>query len=251
MAIPSTWQRMLLVLPIAIVLQACDSPSAHIDRLSFGETDVLSTTGNLRLVTQRPRVVDGVLTKVTCTEPSPDYAIAFGSKNSVNAKVNVTGAGEGEGAGTFERSEQVTALDGRNAGVLALRDGLYTACQAYVNGVIGHDAYALILSQYSTLLVALAGAPASVTVSVPADATGKGAATAAAIAKAVATASGTAVKGNDSVAALLVTCLSNYDPTRIHGEDRGPRGEIGNPLLTPGFCREVLRSTLERANRRT
>ncbi len=102
--------------------------------------------------------------------------------------MSITGSGEGEGGGTFERSEQITALEGRNAGVLALRDGLYTACQAYVNGVIGHDAYALILSQYGNLLVALAGAQPVATGQCPADSTGKGAPTAAAIAKAVATA---------------------------------------------------------------
>ncbi|GJD35431.1 hypothetical protein FMGBMHLM_2341 [Methylobacterium aerolatum] len=233
-------QRILLALTLATALQACDSPSAHIDRLSFGETDVLSTTGNLRLITQRARLVDGTRTMVMCTEPSPDYAVAFGAKATANARVSITGSGEGEGGGTFERSEQITALEGRNAGVLALRDGLYTACQAYVNGVIGHDAYALILSQYGNLLVALAGAPASVTVSVPADATGKGAATAAAIAKAVATAGG-AVRGNDAVAALLVTCLSTFDRSR--------EPSVGNRLLTRDFCRQVLQSTLKKANR--
>jgi hypothetical protein len=43
---------------------------------------------------------------------------------------------------------------GRTAGVVAL--GLYSACQAYANQLIGKDAYALILSQYGNLLVALA-----------------------------------------------------------------------------------------------
>ena len=47
---------------------------------------------------------------------------------------------------------------GRTAGVVALRDGLYAACQAYANGVLGQDAYSVILSQYGTLLVRLVSA---------------------------------------------------------------------------------------------
>lgn len=232
---------LLTLLLISVAVSACDSPSAHIGRASFGTSDVLTTTGNLRLVTERHRIVGGIDTHVVCTEPSPDYAIAFGAKASLGAKLNVTGVGEGEGTGTYERSEQATALEGRTAGVLALRDGLYAACQAYVNGVIGHDAYALILSQYGNLLVGLAGAPASVTVSIPAGADAKGAATAAAIAKAVATASGTASRGNDGVAALLVACLSSTDQTR--------EPALPNRLLSVPFCQNVLRRVANHAGK--
>ncbi len=52
-------------------------------------------------------------------------------------------------------------MAGRTAGVVALRDGLYSACQAYANGIIGRRAYALILSQYGDLLVALAASGTS------------------------------------------------------------------------------------------
>jgi hypothetical protein len=60
--------------------------------------------------------------------------------------------------GGYTFAETITQLAGRTAGVVALRDGLYAACQPYANGVLGQDAYSLILSQYGSLLVRLVSA---------------------------------------------------------------------------------------------
>jgi hypothetical protein len=108
------------------------------------------------MVTERPRQIDsGPPLPTICTEPSPDVAVAFGK--SLAASVTEQGGTSGSGSLSVASTETATALAGRTAGVLALRDGLYAACQSYVNGVLGHDAYAVILSQYGNLLVALAG----------------------------------------------------------------------------------------------
>jgi hypothetical protein len=47
------------------------------------------------------------------------------------------------------------ALAGRSTALLGLRDGLYRAYEAYANGVIGADAYALVLSRYGQLMTTL------------------------------------------------------------------------------------------------
>jgi hypothetical protein len=47
------------------------------------------------------------------------------------------------------------ALAGRSTALLGLRDGLFRACEAYANGVIGADAYALVLSRYGQLMTTL------------------------------------------------------------------------------------------------
>ena len=49
----------------------------------------------------------------------------------------------------------MTALAGRSTALLGLRDGLYRACEAYANGALGADAYALILSRYGQLMTTL------------------------------------------------------------------------------------------------
>lgn len=155
--------------------------------------------GNLRLITERMR--DGH--PIICTEPSPDYAVAFGTKISAGVKVTPPGGTAVDTSGSLDRTEVVSLGAGRAAAVLALRDGLYAACQAYANGVIGQDAYSLVLSQYGELLSAVVNEKATESYS------------------------------NDGVAALLTACISAYDPTR--------KSISRNPLLDLPTCRAVLR----------
>jgi hypothetical protein len=81
--------------------------------------------------------------------------------NGTALAIAASGGASGGPSGSLSRNatttEAISAMAGRTAGVVALRDGLYSACQAYANRVIGKDAYALILSQYGNLLVLLAG----------------------------------------------------------------------------------------------
>lgn len=202
---------------LACLVAACESPSAKVTQFQFGSATTLATTGNLRLVTERLRPgSDGSLLPIVCTEPSPDYAIAFGQKGGGSVKVTLP-QGSGEGSVNAETSELATELKGRSAGVLALRDGLYAACQAYANGVIGHDAYAMILSQYGTLLVALVGEKEMPLT--PGDPSKRAA-----------------------LSAMLVACISRHDGTRL------PQGD--NRLLTETFCKRVLSESLRFALRR-
>lgn len=163
----------------------------------------------LRMVTERPREIPGRDRDLPtlCYEPNPDVAIAFGQQISAQGNFSEPGAPTVSGNFNVATTETATALAGRTAGVLALRDGLYAACQSYVNGVIGHDAYALILSQYGNLLVALAG-------------TGQ--------------TSGAAVSPQDAaITALLVACISEWDPTRLASVKP-------NPLLNRNRCNRLL-----------
>jgi hypothetical protein len=132
--------------------------------------------------------------------------MAFAHSASVSGNFSEPNGPTVGGSGSASLNETATELGGRTAGVLALRDGLFAACQAYVNGVIGHDAYAIILSNYGNLLVALAG-------------------------------SGTATQTNytaqeAATTAMLVTCISEYDPTRL--------AVARNPLITPRGCAMLL-----------
>ena len=170
------------------------------------------------MVTERPRLQPQlagdtpVYLPTLCTEPSPDYAIAFNQTAKLSASVTGRGSGEAD----LGSAEVASQLQGRSAGVLALRDGLYAACQSYVNGVIGHDAYALILSQYGRELVELMhAAPATAADDVE-------------VVK---------IKTKQAAfAALLVSCISQYDRTRIGGERNTPK----NPVLGPAYCRKVM-----------
>lgn len=202
----------------ASLLAACDSPNARIAELQFGSSKTLATSGNLRVVTERLRQgEDGSFQPIVCTEPSPDYAIAFDRKGSVRANVVVPQGPSVDASGEFTTTEKIEELEGRSAAVLALRDGLYAACQSYVNGVIGHDAYAMILSQYGTLLVALVGKDGGKPGTVGYE--GRRA----------------------TLSAMLVACISRHDQSRL------PPGR--NDILDVRFCKRVLENGLRHALR--
>lgn len=208
----------LLCCGLGVGITGCADPNTKPTHLAFGSTSDTVTMGPaLRMVTERPRQIDnGPPLPTICTEPSPDVAVAFGKSLSAQASVTETGGTSGSGSVNVASTEVATALAGRTAGVLALRDGLYAACQSYVNGVLGHDAYAVILSQYGNLLVALAG-------------TGTGG-------------NPTSYTAQETaIAAMLVACLSEHDPTRIR--PTWPNGKVAiNPLLSEPRCKALLNS---------
>lgn len=72
--------------------------------------------------------------------------LLFSQSAAIAANISNPSGPSGSGNASYSSSETATALAGRTAGVLALWDDPYAACQTYVNGIIGHDACALILS---------------------------------------------------------------------------------------------------------
>ncbi len=118
----------------------------------FGDATVIIARPSSRIIAERPRVVGAGLRSVLCTEPSPDVAIALARSGNLSGGASVPSGPSANLSAGFAASETATKMDGRTATVVALRDGLYFACQGYVNGVLGLNSYALILSRYGRLL---------------------------------------------------------------------------------------------------
>jgi hypothetical protein len=174
-----------------------------------GSTATLLPAGDDHLVTARAAPGSVAPIPVFCSEPSPDFARAFG--HAYGATASVTEGATGSAGLSASDSEAVTAMLGRSAGVVALRDGLYSACEAYANGIIGRDAYGLIISQYGTLLAQLAGAGTT----------------------------DPAVLQQQAVQALLVACITDADPSVPPGVAQGRL----NPLLEascPSLITEIV-----------
>ncbi|MBX9651134.1 MAG: hypothetical protein K2X57_29195 [Xanthobacteraceae bacterium] len=216
---------------MSLALSGCGSLNFGTKPVAFGSVDGIATTGGIRLITERSRTdIDGNRVPIVCTEPSPDYAVGITKKATVSGEGTIPTVVAGAAASEILKAnvdtsseEKIEKLEGRKAGVLALRDGLYAACQSYANGIIGQDAYAIILSQYGALLVALT-----------ADAPSNGARAAAAGAKEAA------------LATLIVACINRSDPSR------GPPYTLGRhtgPVLSPAFCNQVLQRALDYAVR--
>lgn len=199
---------------VVFCLAGC-SPNMGVKPVQFGETKGVVSGANLRLVTERRK---SAYPNVVCSEPSPDYAVAFGS----NRTLKVTPPADALRSSVdikSETTEYVLEGEGRAEAVLALRDGLYTACQSYANGIIGKDAYAIILSQYGNLLLGLVGKTGVGTV----PATGPQAA----------------------MSAMTVACISGHDATRSGSSS----GVSSNSLLTHQFCSQLLRTVLARSSK--
>ena len=214
--------RALAIGVVCLGLAGCDTPNFRTAQFQFGDSATLAATGNLRFVSERERRLPHTTASVVCTEPSPDYAVASGTDTSGTVKSTSTTSPISEGTLSLKTTETVVQLEGRSKGVLALRDGLYAACQAYANGIIGKDAYSVVLSQYGLLLVALMrddlyqkeGSQARAASQTP---------------------------SSSAFAAVLVSCINSFDPTRRdYAETTSDRFHY-NPLLTRRRCDEILR----------
>jgi hypothetical protein len=115
-------------------------------------TPATFTTADVRMITQRRRPYSH--DTVMCTEPSPDVAKALSAAAQLSGSGGNAGTTGSLAAGGAS-AEAVIALAGRSTALLGLRDGLYRACEAYANGAIGADAYALVLSRYGQLMTTL------------------------------------------------------------------------------------------------
>ena len=110
------------------------------------------TTADVRVVTQRQHPL--LHNDVLCTEPSPDVAKALTSSGSL-AGSGGNGAVTASITATASSAEALAELAGRSSALLVVRDSLYRACEAYANGIIGQDAYALVLSRYPQFVTTL------------------------------------------------------------------------------------------------
>lgn len=131
------------------------------------DVSTMLTEADTRMISLRPNPKGGSNPKILCAEPSPDVAKALSLAMQAETKVATPGGTSvGVGAG-YASSEALMTLAGRTTTVVALRDGLYRACEAYANGIIGRSAYAMILSQYGDLLVTLMLGEAAAGATVP------------------------------------------------------------------------------------
>lgn len=150
------WRWGAVVLAVAGLAESGCS-EFNVKPMAIGDTKVLATKADIRLITERVRARkdDEGPKKILCAEPSPDVALALSRALTADAHATTPGGVSAGLTGGYSMSEAALALAGRTSAVVALRDGLFRACEAYSNHIIEEDEYALILSQYGDLLVAL------------------------------------------------------------------------------------------------
>lgn len=147
-------KKHLATVSVVFALVACQSKTeTYHEPVMVGSTHMLLTTADLRTVAERPHPMGDKRT-IICTEPPPDVAKALSTALALSASGG-NGSVQGSLSGNSASAEQLAELTGRVPGLLALRDTLFRACEAYGNGMLGDDAYGLIVSRYGEMLTTL------------------------------------------------------------------------------------------------
>ena len=225
---------------------------------------------NLVTVRQAPAAAGGG--KVFCVSPSPDWAFALARQASAAASGSAPSGPTVSLSGSGSSSETITSALGKTAGVVALRDGLYQACQAYANGQIGRLSYALILSQYGNVLAdvigqasatptgaAAAGAmpagstPPTVNVALAATPPTGGASGSSSASPTSSTAAATQINvipvaqmQQEHIQALVVSCLNQYDPS-LPDDASLKLVKDDDILLTRSMCKSLINAIIGKA----
>jgi hypothetical protein len=88
--------------------------------------------------------------RIVCAEPSPDTMSAIAAAASAAG-----GNGQVQANLGYAVSQSAASIGIRTPTIQLLRDGLYRACEGYLNGVLDEEAYEIILRNYDRVMVAL------------------------------------------------------------------------------------------------
>jgi hypothetical protein len=99
--------------------------------------------------------------RVVCAEPSPDAlsAIATAGSAAIAFPQVLPGGqtGQASGKGGFTQNESAGSIGLRTQAIQLLRDSLYRACEAYMNGVIDRAEYSFILMNIDRVMISIVG----------------------------------------------------------------------------------------------
>jgi len=137
----------------AIVCGSCDGTIFKTFDLKQGRS--LSIDARQRLVLVGYRDVkrsDGMIVQqqIVCTEPSPDAIVAKAAAVAASATSPQVAA-----AISGSMSESAASIGLRTPTIQLLRDGLFRACEAYLNHAITQQDYHAILFNYDRIMTAL------------------------------------------------------------------------------------------------
>jgi hypothetical protein len=88
--------------------------------------------------------------RVTCAEPSPDVFAAIAASATASATV-----GQQSGQLAASLVERAAAVGPRTQTIQLLRDGLYRACEAYMNGIVDDEEYKRVLLGYDEVMITM------------------------------------------------------------------------------------------------
>lgn len=138
----------LLLLPL-FLLCGCGGEIFHRFDLQDGHSLSIDARQRLVFVASRPDE-EGAPHQIICTEPSPDAIVAraeaIAAQGSFFSRVMLGGGAANQ--------ESAASIGLRTQTIQLLRDGLFRACEAYMNGILDRSQYALILANFDRVMIA-------------------------------------------------------------------------------------------------
>ena len=155
--------RVVLACLLLLPLGGCANYIFRSFDIDSGES--LSLDAKQRLVLATYKGGKGSNRKIVCAEPSPDAFSATSASAAASTAFTFptllpggqTGSTTGSGGIAAARSESAASIGLRTQTIQLLRDGLYRACEAYMNGAIDQHQYNIILLNIDKLMVTLLG----------------------------------------------------------------------------------------------
>lgn len=149
-AVSRNWAIFGCAFSIILSLGGCSTVIHKEFSLGDEANKALSVDAQQRLVFVTHRENSEKNRQVICAEPSPDVFAALAASTSGGADF---GGKKLEFASSIAQS--AAELGPRTQTIQLLRDGLYRACEAYMNGALNGQAYRQILHGYDEILITL------------------------------------------------------------------------------------------------
>lgn len=143
--------RVVLGLLVLFFISGCTSDIYRQFNIDQSPPTSLSLDAKQRVVLVTGKGGMANNSRIICAEPSPDIAA------SLQASGSLAGSGNGEALIKLDTQsvETLTRLTKRNSTIQLLRDALYRACEAYMNGAISNIDYRDVLIMYDDMVITL------------------------------------------------------------------------------------------------
>lgn len=144
------WSRIFWLPLLLLGLSGCTSTIHRPFSVDTDPATSLSVDARQRIILVTDKGGTDGNRRVVCAEPSPDVFSALAATAAARANVGTEG---GELASSI--AEQAAAVGPRTQTVQLLRDGLYRACEAYMNGILDAKEYRRIVLGYDETMLTL------------------------------------------------------------------------------------------------
>src|SRR6185295_1389234 len=123
--------RSALLVFAALIVGACANQRSILQKFDVSKTESGSMDAKQRAILVSRVMDDGQPYVRVCAEPSPDALATFSAELAGNVKDEALSADL-----TSKMLDSGQVLGNRTATIQLLRDGLFRACEAYINGAL-------------------------------------------------------------------------------------------------------------------